>query len=152
MKIFIIGPTGSGKSTLANNLSKRLHWPVISAGGWIRDILEEFTHSPAVAQKLSRASEKVLKYDPLFCVKWIKSILSGYYDYTKNVIIEGIRSPADFEELWESEDLILWLSGNPLSKFEKEGLESISKLIETKDALALYNPSVKRVLDVLNIK
>lgn len=145
MKVFILGPSGSGKTTLANQLANALDCPCISGGAWIREALNEYGHTPEIAQKLSEASREILRGDPLYCYKWLKGQVKD-----SPVVIEGLRNPLDFFGLWTPEDVVVFLEGEYASDFERIGLGAIRfAMIDGFGMKVLHNP--KEVSDVLNV-
>jgi len=125
--LIIIGNTGTGKSTLAQKIAECLPEEepvVISAGRWIREYMDEWGHGPEVAAKLSKASTDILRKDPTYCLRWLRS----QTETCRPVIVEGMRNPVDFTGLFTpGQDIVIQtIGGKPANEFERTGLEAIN--------------------------
>ena len=102
MKIFIIGYSNSGKSTFAKQFKKFKH---ISASSWTSRFGFDKT-DPSYRRNVTEASTKALKENPDECIDHIKEAIKT----AENVVIEGIRNPRDFFNLFNPTcDVVMFL-------------------------------------------
>ena len=129
MKIFIIGATKSGKTTLAEKLSKKYNFKHIKASALIRDIFpkneSDFKSKQEFTEAITKFSLDINRKDPYIVSRYLRT--SNNLD--QNCIIEGIRNPNDFFELFDiANDKVILLkhenSDLKETEFEK-GIEII---------------------------
>ncbi len=129
MKVFIIGATKSGKTTLAEKLSKKYDFKHIKASALIRDIFtkneSDFKSKQEFTEAITKFSIDVNRKDPYIISRYLRT--SNNLD--QNCIIEGIRNPNDFFELFDiANDKVILLKheNNDLKETEFEkGIEVI---------------------------
>ena len=129
MKVFIIGATKSGKTTLAEKLSKKYNFKHIKASALIRDIFtkneSDFKSKQEFTEAITKFSLDVNRKDPYIISRYLRT--SNNLD--QNCIIEGIRNPNDFFELFDiANDKVILLKheNNDLKETEFEkGIEVI---------------------------
>ena len=129
MKVFIIGATKSGKTTLAEKLSKKYDFKHIKASALIRDIFpkneSDFKSKQEFTEAITKFSLDINRKDPYIVSRYLWT--SNNLD--QNCIIEGIRNPNDFFELFDiANDKVILLkhenSDLKETEFEK-GIEII---------------------------
>ena len=129
MKVFIIGATKSGKTTLAEKLSKKYDFKHIKASALIRDIFpkneSDFKSKQEFTEAITKFSLDINRKDPYIVSRYLRT--SNNLD--QNCIIEGIRNPNDFFELFDiANDKVILLKheNNDLKETEFEkGIEVI---------------------------
>ena len=129
MKVFIIGATKSGKTTLAEKLSKKYNFKHIKASALIRDIFpkneSDFKSKQEFTEAITKFSLDINRKDPYIVSRYLRT--SNNLD--QNCIIEGIRNPNDFFELFDiANDKVILLKheNNDLKETEFEkGIEVI---------------------------
>ena len=129
MKVFIIGATKSGKTTLAEKLSKKYDFKHIKASALIRDIFpkneSDFKSKQEFTEAITKFSLDVNRKDPYIISRYLRT--SNNLD--QNCIIEGIRNPNDFFELFDivnDKVILLKHENNDLKETEFEkGIEII---------------------------
>ena len=129
MKVFIIGATKSGKTTLAEKLSKKYNFKHIKASALIRDIFpkneSDFKSKQEFTEAITKFSIDVNRKDPYIISRYLRT--SNNLD--QNCIIEGIRNPNDFFELFDivnDKVILLKHENNDLKETEFEkGIEII---------------------------
>jgi hypothetical protein len=119
--LIIIGGTGSGKTTTARKLAAQR--PIISAGGWVRDLTGIREHSEEAAADLAAASIRQLEIDPLSAVSWINEQVQKHP--TRDVVLEGLRNPFDLLHLAKPGDHVLDMGGEGVSAWERSGLAAL---------------------------
>lgn len=110
MKIFIIGISKTGKSTLSTYLSNKYNLEHIQSSLSIRNSFEykesDFNNKQEFIEAITQYSIELNQKVPNFISTYIKN----NYDLTKNVIIEGIRNPNNFFDLFNiNEDKVIFL-------------------------------------------
>lgn len=110
MKIFIIGISKTGKSTLSTYLSNKYNLEHIQSSLSIRNSFEykesDFNNKQDFINSITQYSIELNQKVPNFISTYIKN----NYDLTKNVIIEGIRNPNNFFDLFNiNEDKVIFL-------------------------------------------
>lgn len=110
MKIFIIGISKTGKSTLSTYLSNKYNLEHIKSSLSIRNSFEykesDFNNKQDFINAITEYSIELNQKVPNFISTYIKN----NYDLTKNVIIEGIRNPNNFFDLFNiNEDKVIFL-------------------------------------------
>lgn len=122
MKIFIIGISQTGKSTTAKYIANKYNMEYIQASIMIRNSFKkenEFNSRQEFIEAITKYSIELNQNSPMIVSKYIKE----NYDLN-NVIIEGIRNPNNFFDLYEiKKDKIIVLDylNNPIKEttFEK---------------------------------
>lgn len=110
MKIFIIGISKTGKSTLSTYLSNKYNLEHIQSSLSIRNSFKykesDFNNKQEFINAITEYSIELNKKVPNFISTYIKK----NYDLTKNVIIEGIRNPNNFFDLFDiNKDKVIFL-------------------------------------------
>lgn len=110
MKIFIIGISKTGKSTLSIYLSNKYNLEHIQSSLSIRNSFEykesDFNNKQDFINAITQYSIELNQKVPNFISTYIKN----NYDLTKNIIIEGIRNPNNFFDLFNiNEDKVIFL-------------------------------------------
>lgn len=132
MSIFIIGPTGVGKTTLANRLAEKFALRRVSASEWARRAFGPPTDCAGDAvryvEALTEFSRRALRADPQVCVRFVRSS----YDVDGGaLVIEGVRNPHDFHQLFRPERdvaVILWPArAEWATDFERDGVMMIAE-------------------------
>jgi GTPase SAR1 family protein len=130
VKIFILGTSQSGKTTLAKAICQQLPLQHVSASTWIRKHFHENTQDKQtlIASMTAFATQK-LKLNPFACIEELQK----KYDLNQPSVIEGIRNPFDFANLFDpNTDRVIRITykNNKLqpTEFEK-GLEVVDDLL-----------------------
>ena len=119
---FVLGYTGVGKTTLGLKLPGN-H---IAGSGWLKKYSQpNFSSKKDRTEFLTDLTLKELVREPLIASNWVISQL----DINKDNVIDGIRNPADFINLFDStRDEVVWVINNnikPMNSFEQQGLAVI---------------------------
>ena len=131
MKTFIIGTTSSGKTTIAEKLGKAWKMPVISASEWVRtEYNPKTTSKEERAQRLTAYTLEQLPQRIGAASEYIRS----HYDLSHDMIIEGVRNPYDFMQLFnpqEDDVITIEYKNNPVrpNHFEKTGIDAIHEYL-----------------------
>lgn len=130
VKIFILGTSQSGKTTLAKAICQQLPLQHVSASTWVRKHFHENTQDKqSLIASMSAFATQQLKQNPFACIEELKKT----YDLNQPSVIEGVRNPFDFANLFDpSADGVIRISfkNNKLqpTEFEK-GLEVVDDLL-----------------------
>lgn len=108
MKIFVIGGNKTGKTTFASTLARELRLQHIQGSEWVKKTMSGLdTNHPNYREIITKKAIELLQIMPLACVQHIRDT----YDLNKDSVIEGLRNPNDFHNLfdWRS-DYVVFLS------------------------------------------
>ncbi len=133
MKIFVIGQSGCGKTPFAENIARLLPFAHITSSAWVRSRFRSRAPDESRDSYIAAITEfsiEVLRNDPLACV----SYMQAHHDLTKNCVVEGVRNPLVFFQLFDPrQDIVVFLryEHNPFQKtaFE-EGVDVIAHYID----------------------
>lgn len=130
--IFIVGQTGCGKTTLAQKIVKSSGGALthVRASAWLGDGASAES-SANRAQILTENSIKRLRANPDACVELIR----GTHNVSAGgLVIDGIRNPRDFAQLFDARRdqviVISWPHGGFATEFERSGILAIESYIE----------------------
>lgn len=127
MKILLIGYSGVSKSPLGHKLVDAIpNSQFIGASEWVRS---QCPIDSTVTELTAYSNDKLSK-NPRSCLNFM---MSKYNLNNKISIIDGIRNPFDFTNLFYYPlDIVIFLSRNgiiPKSSFEKNGIKAIRSYI-----------------------
>lgn len=109
MSIFIVGPTGIGKTTLADRIATHFGLLRVSGSEWVKRRFGPFTggDKAAYTAAITAYSRRALGVDPRACVSYLRH----NYDLDgAALVIEGLRNPHDFHQLFRPErDVVIVL-------------------------------------------
>lgn len=133
MKIFVLGSSQTGKSTITRYLCEKFNMTHIQSSTMIRNTFpfkeEDYNNKQEFINAITKYSIELNIKKPNIVSDYIKK----NYDLN-NVIIEGIRNPNNFHQLFDiTKDKVIYLDylNNTIEKtnFEK-GLEVIINYLE----------------------
>lgn len=111
MKIFVVGYTGTGKTSIATWIAEDIGGTLISGSSWIKKELpeiEKMCDRESAVELMTKTSQSLLSKDHRCAAKVISAEVALA---TGTPVIEGLRNPTDFVELYNpSEDLIIYIS------------------------------------------
>lgn len=144
MNIFIIGTSGTGKTPFATRLTQTFGHTHITSSAWVRTRFrarETDETRDAYTQAITDFSINLLRNDPLLCISYMRE----HNDLSKNCVIEGVRNPLVFFQLFDARhDIVILLNytENPLKKtaFE-EGVDVIAHYLSYAVKVGLVTPS-----------
>lgn len=133
MKIFIIGYSRSGKTTLAELMAKELGVKYCSASGWLHQMFDVMAlcakdeTKQEYIERLTALSLDTLQTDPDVCIRYVRK--------SQATIIEGIRNPRDFLELFDPiTDVVIYCNRydvqDAATNFEADGLSAIKQIFK----------------------
>jgi GTPase SAR1 family protein len=124
-KIFVIGYSECGKSTFSQALCERLSVQYIGASEWTRKFNVTKDRNPAYRETVTNLARKALLENPRVCIDYISSSLSAIKE---PVIVEGLRNPFDFMNLYDpANDYVIHLEPEnaiPINRFD-DGIDVI---------------------------
>jgi cytidylate kinase len=122
--IFIIGASGIGKTPLAEELAKQLKRKQISASEWVKQLFKPSSENLSreeYIKEITTYSKKRLKEEPFSCINYIEETYPDFF-ISGNYIIDGIRNPFDFNNLFDPKtDYVVYLNStlkSPKNRFE----------------------------------
>jgi hypothetical protein len=129
INIFVIGQSGTGKSPIANRISEAKELQLIKASEYFIESFKGYSEDRnEFIRLISQFSAEKLSEDPYVNINYIKEKI-----YNKPFVIEGIRNPIDFTNLFKfGKDKVIFLNyiDNKLSKSNFEsGLDIILSII-----------------------
>ncbi len=110
MKIFIIGISGTGKTPVATKIAAALNLTHIGASEYFRANFKKQNSEDrnSFITEITDYSLSELQKDLFVNAKYLKEKTNGL-----DCVIEGIRSPIDFQELYDpSNDTVIFLDYN----------------------------------------
>ena len=145
-KTFIIGISGSGKTTLARKMAEKWNVPYISASECLADVpLPPGCSRQERAEYLSDYTTNILRKNPGFCSNYLQqkhgkdTLMYGNEPVANpesrcSAVIEGIRNPYDFMQLFRPENgdevVSIEYNNNPCQKtYFEQGLEVIDSYL-----------------------
>lgn len=129
MNIFVIGQSGTGKTPISKLIAEKKGMNHIKGSEYFREAFKGSSEDRNdFINLITLFSKKELSKDPYVNIKYLKKKIGT------NDVIEGIRNPVDFSNLFKfGEDEVIYLDykNNPLIKTDLEdGLDVIESLIK----------------------
>lgn len=137
MKVFIIGMPQSGRTTVAKALCQADNFRYIDAFSWLRSSFRERKDD----EKLETYEDEFhswftnrLKINPQLIVENVKESMDAYPSDDKLIyVIDGLRSPKDFMQLFDyNKDIVVFLNRVDKNDADYKDYENIGVCV-TKD-------------------
>ena len=119
--IFVVGTSGTGKTTFSNELAKMFDLEAVSASRWTTKFGYKKT-DPDYRTKVTEATKTALVDDPYVCINDLSLTIESRDSHS--FIIEGIRNPFDFMNLFSPErDYVIFLKPNDVKSVANNTLD-----------------------------
>lgn len=137
MKVFIIGMPQSGRTTVAKALCQADNFRYIDAFSWLRSSFRERKDDEKIETYMDEFHSwftNRLKINPQLIVENVKESMDAYPSDDKLVyVIDGLRSPKDFMQLFDyNKDIVVFLNRVDKNEADYKDYENIGVCV-TKD-------------------